>query len=217
MMPRTEREELLSRIEAEEARLANLDEQRSEVENRLTELKRQLKSQGELSRRIAVTTPAESQNSNEAKIALFRDLFRGRADVFPTRWQNQRKNTSGYSPACSNEWVREGCEKPRVKCGECPNQAFIPVSDRAVLDHLQGRHTMGVYPLLDDNRCWFVAADFDKRDWQDDVKAFRQWESKTPGHPERFMTRGVEATTELQVGAEICVRGSETRTEPLEQ
>jgi len=28
-----------------------------------------------------------------------------------------------------------------------------------------------------------------------DLKAFRQWESRTPGHPERLLTPGVEATT----------------------
>src|SRR5688572_13424699 len=29
----------------------------------------------------------------------------------------------------------------------------------------------------------------------DDLRAFRQWHSRTPGHPETFATRGVEATT----------------------
>ncbi|HEX2577736.1 MAG TPA: transketolase, partial [Aquihabitans sp.] len=29
----------------------------------------------------------------------------------------------------------------------------------------------------------------------DDLKAFRQWESRTPGHPERNHTPGVEVTT----------------------
>ena len=45
----------------------------------------------------------------------------------------------------------------KVKCGECPNQAFAPVTDQAVLDHLQDRHVMGVYPLLEDDTCWFLA------------------------------------------------------------
>jgi superfamily II DNA or RNA helicase len=173
-MPRTEREELLSRIEAQEARLASLDHERSEIEKRLTELKRELSSLDDLPPEIAVTIPVQAPRSSEEKVALFRALFRGRAEVFPTRWQNQRKNTSGYSPTCSNEWVREVCEKPRIKCGECPHQAFIPVSDRMVLDHLQGRHTAGVYPLLEDDRCWFLAADFDKGNWQKDVEAFRE-------------------------------------------
>src|SRR5205807_4196256 len=64
------------------------------------------------------------------------------------------------------------CEKPRVKCSECPNQAFISVSDQVVLDHLRGRHVMGVYPLLPDDTCWFLAADFDEASWADDVAAF---------------------------------------------
>jgi hypothetical protein len=68
--------------------------------------------------------------------------------------------------------VRGVCEKPRVKCGECPNQAFVPVSDQAVLDHLQGRHLIGVYPMLEDGGCWLLAADFDKQSWADDVAAF---------------------------------------------
>ena len=59
-----------------------------------------------------------------------------------------------------------------MKCSECPNQAFLPVSDQVVLDHLQGRHAIGVYPLLKDETCWFLTADFDKESWLDDVAAF---------------------------------------------
>jgi hypothetical protein len=29
----------------------------------------------------------------------------------------------------------------------------------------------------------------------EDLKQFRQWDSKTPGHPENFLTPGVEVTT----------------------
>lgn len=106
------------------------------------------------------------------KVALFRSLFRGRADVYPRRWENARSGRSGYSPHCANEWRRELCRKPKVRCGECPARAFVPVTDEVLLAHLQGRIVAGVYPLLEGDRCWFVAADFDEGDWQEDVRVF---------------------------------------------
>lgn len=62
----------------------------------------------------------------------------------------------------------------QVQCGECPNQAFIAIDDRVVVDHLQGRHVIGVYPMLENETCWFLAADFDKSSWRDDVAAFAE-------------------------------------------
>jgi len=59
-----------------------------------------------------------------------------------------------------------------VKCGECPNQAFLTLTAETVLDHLQGRQIIGVYPMLKDETCWFLAADFDKEAWWEDVLAF---------------------------------------------
>ena len=114
------------------------------------------------------------------KVALFRDLFRGREDIFPRRWENPRTGKSGYAPACGNEWVRGLCGKPQVKCGECPNQAFLPFGEEAARSHLTGRapgnsmdFTAGVYPMLPGETCWFLAADFDKKSWVQDVAAFR--------------------------------------------
>jgi hypothetical protein len=108
------------------------------------------------------------------KVALFRSLFRGRDDLFARLWINPRSGSKGYAPACGNEWVRGVCEKPRVRCGECPNQAFLPITDRVVLDHLQGHHVIGVYPLLSEETCWFLAVDFDKHCWLEDVAAFAE-------------------------------------------
>ncbi|WP_218143000.1 TOTE conflict system archaeo-eukaryotic primase domain-containing protein [Nitrosomonas marina] len=121
---------------------------------------------------------ALQQFSSQEKIHIFRQLFRGREDVFPKRWDNRKTGRSGYSPACSNEWVRGICEKPRIKCTECPNQGFIKVSDDVIRQHLTGKDaqnndaTIGVYPLLPDETCWFLAADFDKEYWQKDIAAF---------------------------------------------
>lgn len=116
--------------------------------------------------------PTAHTLSSAQKVALFLRLFRGREDVYPKLWHNQKTGKKGYSPACANEWIRGVCEKPRVKCGECPNQAFLPVTADTILDHLQGRHIIGAYPMLADETCCFLAADFDKASWQDDVLAF---------------------------------------------
>jgi superfamily II DNA or RNA helicase len=106
------------------------------------------------------------------KIALFRSLFRGRTDVFPARWENKSSGKSGYAPVCSNEWVRGVCEKPRIKCGDCANQAFIGVSDGVIERHLRGDIVAGLYPLLPGNTCYFVAVDFDGEGWAEDSGAF---------------------------------------------
>jgi hypothetical protein len=51
---------------------------------------------------------------------------------------------------------------------------YFPLTDQVIHDHLTGKLTAGVYPLLTDETCWFLAADFDKTTWQDDVRAFLQ-------------------------------------------
>ena len=87
--------------------------------------------------------PVTASSSPAEKIALFRSLFRGREDVFPKRWSNPRSGRSGYAPACANEWAPRICDKPRIKCRECPNQAFIPVSAEVIDRHLRGRGADG--------------------------------------------------------------------------
>src|SRR6058998_1068184 len=117
-------------------------------------------------------------SSSDEKIALFRALFRGREDVYPRRFESRKTGKSGYAPACANEWVRGVCEKPRIKCAECPNRRFLPVTEDAVRWHLSGldeqghSFVMGVYAMLLDETCHFLAADFDRESWQDDAGAF---------------------------------------------
>ena len=167
-MPGTELEKLASQIAREEARLREIDAAQAAATQRLEALS----AKPVMLQRPDPCDPVSPQ-TNAQKVALFRSLFRGRADVFPKHWQNPNKQTRGSAPACANEWVRGVCEKPRVKCGECPNQAFIAVTDQVIIDHLRGRHIAGVYPLLDDETCCFLALDFDKADWKNDVAAFR--------------------------------------------
>ena len=106
------------------------------------------------------------------KVRLFRSLFRGREDVFARLWWSQKSQRVGYSPVCRHEWNPAWCDKPRVKCGDCPNQDFTPVTDEVIQDHLEGRHTIGIYPLLSDETCYLLAVDFDKQSWMEDAAAF---------------------------------------------
>ncbi len=122
---------------------------------------------------LRLSSPENIQQQSYAKVALFRSLFRGRTDVYPVRWESA-KGGYGYSPACANEWKRGLCNKRQTKCGDCANRLLLPVTDQVIYDHLAGKSTVGVYPLLDDNCCYFLAADFDKGDWQEDSRAFMQ-------------------------------------------
>ncbi len=115
-----------------------------------------------------------SRLSTAEKVALFRRLFRGRTDVYPIRWESKTTGKSGYAPVCGNEWLAGVCEKPRIKCSECNNRLLIPLSDQVIYEHLAGKRTIGVYPLLADDTCHFLAADFDEAEWREDAKAFFQ-------------------------------------------
>ena len=118
--------------------------------------------------------PESSRFSTAEKMSIFRRLFRGRTDVYPLRWESKTTGKSGYAPACGNEWLASVCEKPRIKCGECNNRLLIPLSDQVIYEHLAGKRTVGVYPLLPDDTCHFLAADFDEEQWREDAKAFYQ-------------------------------------------
>jgi len=120
----------------------------------------------------AVREPESTSLSTEEKVALFRRLFRGRVDVYPVRWESKTSGKSGYAPACGNEWRPGICEKPRIKCGDCCHRLMLPVSDDVIFGHLAGKHTVGIYPLLQDDTCHLLAVDFDEAEWREDSRAF---------------------------------------------
>jgi superfamily II DNA or RNA helicase len=163
-------EDLERAIAVAEAELADLDARRAAVAEHLFGLAEQ---------RNACLLTSQSDGSSAdwsaaRKLELFRSLFRGRDDVFAVRWENAAKQRAGYAPRCANEWKRGVCEKPRVRCGACPNQAFVPPGPDEVLAHLRGHQVIGIYPLLADETCWLLAIDLDGDTWPSDVRALRQ-------------------------------------------
>ena len=150
-------------------RLKLLDSERAKLKGRLVELtERPSVDLKEVDGARIVT----NHSSTRDKIALFRTLLAGRADVYPRRWENVAKGRTGYAPVCANEWKHGLCRKPAVSCGLCSNQKFLPVTDATIESHLRGHATIGIYPMLPDDTCRFLAADFDKRTWRRDAEAF---------------------------------------------
>lgn len=134
--------DLAGKILAEEARLNDLDRRRDDSRRRLDELRAAQDGAGEAE--MAAAAMSSDTWSRERKLLLFERLFRGRPDVFPKRWENVAKGRSGWAPRCGNEWSPGVCEKPRVKCGECPNQAFVvPAEHELPWNHRFRRPSLG--------------------------------------------------------------------------
>ena len=176
-----------------------------------------------------------NDSSEEAKIALFRSLFRGREDVYPRRFESAKTGKSGYQPACQNEWVRGICKKPKIRCRDCDNQSYFQVTDEVIRNHLMGMDTsvttskdftIGVFPLLLDETCWFLAADFDKDTWMEDVTAYLETchshnipavlersRSGNGGHVWIFFSEPIPANLARKLGSYILTRTMEHRPE----
>ena len=177
---------ILEELAREEHRLAEAERTGAEARARLQTLRSELAarqsppeqapsaaSPTRISLPLAANVSAPQTSTD--KVKLFRALFRGRPDIFPLRFVSKTTGKQGYAPECSNKFKPDVCIlKSKGKCTDCTNQAFTPVDDQLIQGHLQGRHVMGVYPLLADETCWLLAADFDKRAWQDDAAAFTE-------------------------------------------
>lgn len=217
-----------ARLDEEEARLRGLESQHVEARKRLIALQNELADLDEgpvpQSRHGGSITAAPL--SSHEKVTLFRQLFRGREDLYPTRFVSKKSGKPGYAPACSNKFVAGLCELPKVKCGECANQAFRPLDDGAIRRHLQGKHVMGVYPMLPDDTCWFLAVDFDKSSWRQDVRAFTETarrlalpiliersQSGNGAHVWFFFAAPVLAATARKMGCHVITETMDSRHE----
>jgi superfamily II DNA or RNA helicase/very-short-patch-repair endonuclease len=176
---------------------------------------------------MVISNITQKSTSSE-KIALFRSLFRGHEDIYPQRFESKKTGKSGYSPACGNEWVRGICEKPKIKCSECRHRCFLPVTNDIVRWHLSGHNdngkdfVMGIYPMLLDETCFFLAADFDKSTWQNDAKGFlktcrdlnisvaiERSRSGRGAHVWLFFSEGVPAVLARKLGCHILTETME--------
>jgi superfamily II DNA or RNA helicase/very-short-patch-repair endonuclease len=152
--------------------------------------------------------------------------------VYPRRFENRKTGKAGYAPVCANEWVRGVCEKPRIKCTDCPQRRFLPVTDEVIAWHLSGHDdrnrefVMGVYALLADETCFFLAVDFDREDWRREAGAFLETcrrldlpavlersRSGNGGHVWFFLTEAIPAVLARKLGSLLLTETLEQRPE----
>ncbi|HDY7680395.1 TPA: DEAD/DEAH box helicase [Vibrio vulnificus] len=145
------------------------------IEQKIHELKKELAQLEQQKQRLltqeAIDKEAACEMSPQQKLSIYQSYFKGNTQCYAHRWQNQQ-GRSGYAIACENEWHQGVCGKPKIKCLECPNQAFKPLGDDAMYAHLTGKEVVGLYPMLANNTCWLLAVDFDKSDWQEASLAY---------------------------------------------
>ncbi len=114
----SQREEVLEGIAQEEQLLAKLEVEQANARARLAALRAKLASSGiepAIRTNLPPTAEAQVQRTPAEKVALFRSLFRGREDLFPTRFVSKKTGKPGYAPACRNKFVKGPCELPKVK------------------------------------------------------------------------------------------------------
>jgi superfamily II DNA or RNA helicase len=169
--------------------------------------------------RSGVSTPEE-------KISLFRNLFRGREDVFAIRWEG-KGGKSGYSPAGIMDWRAIHVARPEERRKVARKTRMLqPLTDDAIRNHLTGKQTVGIYPLLPDDTCWFLAVDFDKKAWLADAAAFvatckrfqvpsavERSRSGNGAHVWIFFDRPVSAADARRLGCSLLTRTMENRHE----
>ncbi len=135
---------------------------------------------------IADISPIQSEVLTGQHAMLLYSLFRGRKDVYSRRSIN-KDGHAVYYPVCENFWKSGLCPKregKKIKCAECGNRAWAPLSQRVLLSHLQGQKedgtdVVGIYPMLEDETCHFLVFDFDNHDgealdWKNEVDTMRQ-------------------------------------------
>jgi len=149
--------------------------------------------------------PVHAGSAPEAKVAFFGALFAARTDVYAVRYENRRAGRAGWVPAVWGGW-RKGV--PHAE------RDYLPLTAEVLAAHLSGKMHVGLYPLLDGDRCWWVAADFDGPEAMFDalmyLKAARALQvpaalevsrSGTGAHTWVFFTAPVPAEAARRLGA----------------
>lgn len=101
----------------------------------------------------ALESPINMKSTPDEKVRFFLNHFRCRSDVYALRWENSCEGCCGWMPAIRGYW-RKGMNRA--------DASYLSLTPEVIGQHLRGEVHIGLYPLGDDDTCWWVATDFDK-------------------------------------------------------
>jgi len=102
---------------------------------------------------------------SDDQINLYLSIFKGRSDIYARHWE--KNGRSGYSPAYSFNWDEFLIHKQKGgTINSFGNKKLIPLTKDIIKKHLLGVTLLGIYPILEDNTSYFIAADFDGENWK---------------------------------------------------
>lgn len=210
---------------------AELLAENESLKQQITHLKSQLSKLTQPKTQTPPTTKIHNKSTPIEKIDLFKTLFQGRTDIHAKRWQSIKTGKSGYQPVCQNEWNEQFCDKKKYKCNACQNRKLSPLTDEIIYKHLHGkdefcRDVVGIYPLLTDETCLFLAVDFDDGEFRFDVLAFKNAcvdnkidvyielsRSGNGAHAWIFFEENISAKTARQLGSGLLTYAMNKRSE----
>ena len=120
-----------------------------------------------------ITNSSEEKSSREDSVKVFMNYFKGRNDVYPyLSIDKNNSNIKYYIPACANEWKNGVCNKTMgKKCKTCQYRENKPLSKEIIYKHMYGNGPIGIYPLLENDTCFFLSLDFDDKNLKKDIKS----------------------------------------------
>lgn len=157
--------EILNQIKTKEQELIKIQQE-------IDKLKKQYQSPQLINYEITTT--------REENIKIIMNYFKGRTDTYPyISIDKNNPKIKYYIPACANEWKKGICNKTmHKKCKTCKYRENKPLTKETIYNHMYTNKPIGIYPLLEDDTCYFLALDFDNKqttqDLKTDVQAFIQ-------------------------------------------
>lgn len=160
--------EILEQISLKELEIKKLQSEIEELKNELVLLREKDNQQFS-----EIKKEEQQLLSREEKVKIFMSYFKGRDDVYPYLSINKNNpNIKYYTPACINEWKKGVCNKTMgKKCKGCQYRQNKPLSKETVYKHMYENYPIGIYPLLENDTCYFLALDFDNKDADNDIKS----------------------------------------------